>query len=186
MIQTAEISIRPSTDDDVAALTAIYADAVLHGTASWEIEPPDVAEMGRRRHSLLGAGYPYIVAVVDGCVGGYAYAGPYRPRPAYRSTVENSIYVAPDRQGLGIGAVLLRALMSDCASRGFRQMVAVIGDPEGGSKTSRALHERMGFREAGLVRSIGYKQGRWLDQLLMQCALGDGAASPPDKGPAQP
>jgi phosphinothricin acetyltransferase len=186
MTQAAEISIRPSTDDDVAALTAIYADAVLHGTASWEIDPPDETEMARRRQAVLGAGYPYIVAVIEGEVVGYAYAGPYRPRPAYRSTVENSIYVAPGRQGLGIGAKLLSALMADCAFRGFRQMVAVIGDPEGGSRNSRALHERMGFREAGLVRSIGYKQGRWLDQLLMQCALGDGAASPPDKGLTQP
>jgi L-amino acid N-acyltransferase YncA len=173
------ISIRPALPTDVPAITAIYADAVLHGTASWELEPPDKTEMLRRYQAALAGNYPYLVAEADGALLGYAYAGAYRPRPAYRSTVENSIYIAPGAQGRGVGASLLGALMTDCAQRGFRQMIAVIGDGTGASIGSRRLHERAGFRLIGIAEKVGYKHGRWLDQMLMQKELGEGSATPP-------
>jgi phosphinothricin acetyltransferase len=172
-------SIRPATAADIPAIAAIYAHAVLHGTASWELDPPDEAEMARRRDAILAGGYPYLAAEIDGRLRGYAYAGPYRPRPAYRATVENSIYIAPDAQGQGIGTALLVALMAACAQRGFRQMIAVIGDPAGGSGGSRRLHERAGFRLVGVAEKVGFKHGRWLDQMLMQKELGEGDRSPP-------
>ncbi len=171
--------IRAATSDDVQAIAAIYAHAVLHGTASWEIEPPDAREMRRRMEAILAGGYPYLVADRDDAILGYAYAGAYRPRPAYRSTVENSIYIAPGAQGRGVGAALLAALMQDCAARGFRQMIAVIGDAAGGSAGSRRLHERAGFRLIGVAQAVGWKHGRWLDQTLMQKELGEGDLTPP-------
>lgn len=169
--------VRPSAEADIPAIAAIYAHAVVRGTASFELEPPDEAEMARRRAALLAGGYPYLVAEIGGAVAGYAYAGPYRTRPAYRATVEDSIYVAPSRQGLGVGRALLGALIEACAAEGFRQMVAVIGDSA--SAGSRRLHAAQGFRLVGVLEAVGYKQGRWLDSVLMQRALGDGAASPP-------
>jgi phosphinothricin acetyltransferase len=172
-------SIRPADPVDIPAITAIYAHAVLHGTASWELDPPDEAEMLRRREAILAGGYPYLVAEHAGLVLGYAYAGAYRPRPAYRATVENSIYIAPDAQGLGVGAALLEALMAECSARGFRQMIAVIGDGTGASIGSRRLHERAGFRLIGVAEKVGYKHGRWLDQMLMQKELGEGDRTPP-------
>lgn len=172
-------SIRPATSADITAIAAIYAHAVLHGTASWEVEPPDEPEILRRYEAILTGGYPYLVAERDGTVLGYAYAGAYRPRPAYRSTVENSIYIAPHAQGLGLGSLLLDALMQDCAGRGFRQMIAVIGDGTGASAGSRRLHERAGFRLVGVAENVGFKHGRWLDQMLMQKELGEGDRSPP-------
>jgi L-amino acid N-acyltransferase YncA len=172
-------SIRPAEPADIPAITTIYAYAVLHGTASWELDPPDEAEMLRRREAILAGGYPYLVAERAGLVLGYAYAGAYRPRPAYRATVENSIYIAPEAQGLGIGAALLDALMAACSARGFRQMIAVIGDGTGASIGSRRLHERAGFRLIGVAEKVGYKHGRWLDQMLMQKELGEGDATPP-------
>lgn len=173
------ISIRPALPADIPAITAIYADAVLHGTASWELDPPDEAEMLRRYQAVLAGNYPYLIAEAERALLGYAYAGAYRPRPAYRSTVENSIYIAPEAQGRGVGAALLGALMTDCAQRGFRQMIAVIGDGTGASIGSRRLHERAGFRLIGVAEKIGYKHGRWLDQMLMQKDLGEGDSSPP-------
>ena len=122
------LQIRDSLLRDVPAITAIYADAVLHGSASFELDPPDAAEIARRRETLLTNGYPYIVAEQDGIVVGYSYAGPYRPRPAYRFTVENSVYVSPDHQGLGIGRTLLFRLIARCEHAGYRLMIAVIGD----------------------------------------------------------
>ncbi len=172
-------SIRPALPGDVPAITAIYAHAVLHGTASWELEPPDQAEMLRRFEAVLAGGYPYLVAQRDGGILGYAYAGAYRPRPAYRSTVENSIYVAPAAQGRGIGSLLLDALMQACTERGFRQMIAVIGDGTGASVGSHRLHERAGFRLIGVAEKVGFKHGRWLDQMLMQKELGEGDRRPP-------
>ena len=172
-------SIRPAAPADIPAITAIYADAVLHGTASWELDPPDEPEMLRRYQAVLAGNYPYLVAETDGALLGYAYAGAYRPRPAYRATVENSIYIAPGAQGRGIGAALLAALMQDCTARGFRQMIAVIGDGTGASIGSRRLHERAGFRLIGVAEKVGYKHGRWLDQMLMQKELGEGSATPP-------
>jgi phosphinothricin acetyltransferase len=172
-------TIRPASAADIPALAAIYGHAVLHGTASWELDPPDEAEMARRREAILAGGYPYLVAESGGVLLGYAYAGAYRPRPAYRATVENSIYIAPDAQGRGVGTALLGTLMAACADRGFRQMIAVIGDPTGGSTGSRRLHERAGFRLIGVAEKVGFKHGRWLDQMLMQKELGNRDATSP-------
>lgn len=169
--------VRPSSDGDLPAITAIYAHAVTHGTASFELDPPDEAEMARRRAALLAAGYPYLVAEAAGGVAGYAYAGAYRPRPAYRATVEDSIYVAPDAQAGGIGRALLTALIGACEARGFRQMVAVIGDSR--SAGSIRLHESLGFRRVGILEAVGYKHGRWLDSVLMQRSLGAADTAPP-------
>jgi len=172
-------SIRPAVAADIPAITTIYAHAVLHGTASWELDPPDEAEMLRRFEAIAAGGYPYLVAEEAGRLLGYAYAGAYRPRPAYRSTVENSIYIAPDSQGRGVGVALLDALMQECTRRGFRQMIAVIGDGTGASLGSRRLHERAGFRLIGVAEKVGFKHGRWLDQMLMQKDLGEGDRTPP-------
>lgn len=172
-------SIRPAIPADIAAIASIYGHAVLHGTASWELEPPGEAEMQQRFDAILAGGYPYLVAEWDGAILGYAYAGAYRPRPAYRTTVENSIYIAPAAQGLGIGTLLLDALMQACTERGFRQMIAVIGDGTGASIGSRRLHERAGFRLIGVAERVGFKHGRWLDQMLMQKELGEGDLTPP-------
>jgi L-amino acid N-acyltransferase YncA len=174
------LAIRPALPADIPAITAIYAHAVSHGTASWELKPPDTAEMQRRFETILSGGYPYLVAERNGALLGYAYAGAYRPRPAYRSTVENSIYIAPGAQGAGVGAALLAALIDACTSRGFRQMVAVIGDGTGASVGSRRLHERAGFRLIGVAEKVGYKHGRWLDQMLMQKELGEADRAPPE------
>lgn len=173
------LSIRPALPEDIAAITQIYAHAVLHGTASWELDPPDAAQMMQRFETVLSGGYPYLVAQDDDDLLGYAYAGAYRPRPAYRSTVENSIYIAPGAQGRGVGRALLAALEAACTERGFRQMIAVIGDGTGASVGSRKLHEAAGFRLIGVAEKVGYKHGRWLDQMLMQKELGDGDRSPP-------
>jgi phosphinothricin acetyltransferase len=172
------VLVRPSQDADLAVCHAVYAHAVIHGTASWELEPPDLAEFARRRAVLLDGGFPWLVAEADGRVLGYAYAGPYRPRAAYRATVEDSVYVAPEACGRGIGTSLLTTLMAACAFQGFRQMVAVIGDGEGGSVASTRLHEKAGFSRIGVARAVGFKHGRWLDQVLMQKALGEGSSGP--------
>jgi L-amino acid N-acyltransferase YncA len=171
------IIIRPATPADIAAITRIYADAVLHGTASFEIEPPDETEMWRRQAALLDNGYPYLAAEIDGLVAGYAYAGAYRARPAYKWSVEDSIYVAPDLHGKGVGGLLLARLVDESAQRGFRQMIAVIGDSA--QIGSIALHERAGFSHVGTLRSVGFKHGKWLDTVLMQRALGNGDAAGP-------
>jgi phosphinothricin acetyltransferase len=171
------LHIRPSRDADLPAIAAIYAHAVVHGTASFELEPPGEAEMVRRRTALMDAGYPYLVAEGGGAVLGYAYAGPYRTRPAYRSTVEDSIYVAPDAKGQGVGRALLSALIGECEQRDFRLMVAVIGDAA--SAGSIALHRSLGFTPVGILQNIGYKHGRWLDSVLMQRPIGPGASAPP-------
>jgi L-amino acid N-acyltransferase YncA len=173
----ADLLIRPVAPGDLAAITAIYAHAVRHGTASFEIEPPDEAEMSRRQRALLDGGYPYVVAERGGRLSGYAYAGPYRTRPAYRWSVEDSIYVAADAQGAGIGRALLSRLIEDSTARGFRQMIAVIGDSA--QTPSIALHRAAGFRLIGTIDSVGFKHGRWLDSVLMQRALGEGASSAP-------
>jgi phosphinothricin acetyltransferase len=172
-------SIRPATPADIPAIAAIYGDAVRNGTASWELDAPHEAEMLRRLEAILAGGYPYLVAQRDGLLLGYAYASAYRPRPAYRSTVENSIYIAPDAQGAGMGSALLAALIEACTAEGFRQMIAVIGDGTGASVGSRRLHERAGFRLIGVAEKVGFKHGRWLDQMLMQKDLGEGGATPP-------
>ena len=173
------IIIRDSRPSDVPAICAIYGHSVRHGVASFEIEPPDELEIARRRDAILAGGFPYIVAEDDGKVVGYSYAGPYRPRPAYRFTVENSVYVAPDQQRKGIGRTLLPALIGRCEATGFRLMVAVIGDSE--NYASIALHAAFGFQHAGLLPSVGWKHGRWLDSVLMVRPLGPGATTPPDR-----
>ncbi len=171
------LAIRAATAADIPAITAIYDHAVRHGTASFELAPPDAAEMTRRRQALVEAGYPYLVAEVDGVVAGYAYAGPYRPRPAYRWSVEDSVYVAPAQHRRGIGAALLGRLIAEAEQRGFRQMIAVIGDSA--QVPSIALHRAAGFRLIGTIEHVGHKFGRWLDTVLMQRALGPGASTPP-------
>ena len=171
--------VRPSAPSDIAAIAAIYAHAVVHGTASFALDPPGEAEMARRRAALLEGGYPFLVAERHGAVLGYAYAGPYRTRPAYRSTVEDSVYVAPEAQGQGLGRALLSALIAACEALDFRLMVAVIGDEA--SRGSIRLHESLGFAHAGVLPGIGYKQRRWLATVLMQRPLGPGTESPPTR-----
>jgi L-amino acid N-acyltransferase YncA len=172
-----KVTIRPVLPGDIGAITRIYADAVRDGTASFEIEPPDEAEMLRRQTALLNNGYPYFTAEIESVVAGYAYAGPYRTRPAYKWSVEDSVYVAPDMHRKGIGALLLRALVAASAQRGYRQMIAVIGDSA--QIGSIALHERAGFSHIGTLRSVGFKHGKWLDTVLMQRALGEGDTTTP-------
>jgi L-amino acid N-acyltransferase YncA len=170
-------AIRSATPADIAAITAIYRPAVLTGTASFELEPPDEAEMLRRFKAVTEGAYPYFVAELDGRVAGYAYANAYRTRPGYRFSVENSVYVAPGAQGKGIGQALLAALIDVCTTQGFRLMVAVIGDSA--NLGSIALHRRAGFRFCGTIHSVGYKFGRWLDSVIMELPLGEGEASTP-------
>jgi L-amino acid N-acyltransferase YncA len=172
-----EISIRPAGPNDLAAITRIYADAVRHGTASFEIDPPDQDEMARRFDVLAASGFPYLVAQSTRTVVGYAYAGPYRAWPAYRWTVEDSIYVAPDGQRRGIGRALLDRLIAEAEERGFRQMIAVIGGSD--QPGSIALHAAAGFRIVGTLACVGFKLDRWLDSVLMQRALGNGATTAP-------
>jgi L-amino acid N-acyltransferase YncA len=169
------LSIRFAQASDNAAITRIYAHAVRHGTASFETEPPDEAEMARRQSALEAGGFPFLVAEQDGEVVGYAYAGPYRARPGYRFTVEDSIYIAAQAQGRGIGRALLAKLIAEAEQRGFRQMIAVIGDSA--QIASIALHEAAGFRLVGTFEAVGFKFGRWLDSVLMQRALGEGAST---------
>jgi len=175
------IAIRPASRADLPVITGIYAHAVSTGTASYELEPPSEAEMVTRFDALAAASYPFFVAENPQGVLGYAYAGPFRPRRAYRFMVEDSIYLDPTAQGRGIGRLLLAALVESCTRLGFRQMVAVIGDGKRNQASVR-LHESLGFRHAGLLEGSGYKHGRWLDTVFMQLPLNDGTVSPPDPG----
>jgi L-amino acid N-acyltransferase YncA len=172
-----KVIIRPAMPADIAAITGIYADAVVNGTASFAIAPPNEAEMARRQAALLNNGYPYLTAEIEGAVAGYAYAGPYRSRPAYKWSVEDSIYVAPQMHRKGIGGLLLRRLVAESEQRGYRQMIAVIGDSA--QIGSSAVHERAGFSHIGTLRSVGFKHGKWLDTVLMQRALGKGDTTMP-------
>jgi L-amino acid N-acyltransferase YncA len=165
-----ELLIRPAAAADIAAIARIYAHAVRFGTASFELEPPDETEMARRQRAIVEAGYPYLVAQAERAVLGYAYVGPYRARPAYRWSVENSVYVAPEALRRGIGRTLLDALIAEAERRGFRQMIAVIGDAA--QTPSIALHRAAGFRLIGTLEAVGFKHGRWLDTVLMQRPLG--------------
>ncbi len=175
------IAIRPASRDDIPAIAAIYGHAVRTGTASYELEPPSEAEMASRFDALNAGSYPYVVAVSSDAVLGYAYAGPFRPRRAYRFMVEDSIYLDPVAQGRGTGRRLLTALVEACTRLGFRQMVAVIGDGKHNQASVR-LHESLGFRHAGLLEGSGYKHARWLDTVFMQLSLNGGTASPPNPG----
>ncbi len=176
-----DLVLRPSQEGDLPEITAIYGGEVLGGTASYEIEPPSVEEMTRRWRELVGGGYPYLVAERDGAVLGYAYVGPYNRRAAYRYIVEDSIYIAAQARGSGLGRALLRELIGISEGLGFRQMIAVIGGGTGQSP-SVGLHSALGFRRIGLIEASGFKHGRWLDTVLMQRALGPGNTTLPDEG----
>jgi phosphinothricin acetyltransferase len=173
------VQVRPSQPADLPAITAIYAWNVEHGTGTFELEAPDLAEMSRRRDDVLSKGLPWLVAEQDGQVLGYAYANHFRPRRAYRFCLEDSIYLAREAQGRGVGTQLLRELVDRCEAAGARQMLAVIGDSA--NRGSIGVHARLGFSHTGLLKSAGWKFGRWLDVVLMQRSLGDGdAKAPPD------
>lgn len=170
--------LRPSTEADVPAITGIYRQAVLHGTGTFELDPPDEDEITRRRADVLSKGLPWLVAQAGQDILGYAYANQFRPRPAYRYFLEDSIYLAPGAQGRGIGRLLLAELCARCTAQGARQMLAVIGDSA--NAASIGVHRACGFEHTGLLRSSGWKFGRWLDVVLMQRTLGPGQASPPE------
>ena len=185
--------LRDSQEADLPAITAIYAHHVLHGTGTFELEPPDLAEMTRRRAEVLGRGLPWLVAERDGQVLGYAYANYFRPRMAYRFCLEDSIYLAPEAQGAGLGSLLLAELIARCEAQGARQMVAVIGDSANAG--SIGVHRRAGFEPMGVMKAAGWKFDRWLDVVFMQRELGLGAAvgpqalaaaSPPPEGVQNP
>jgi phosphinothricin acetyltransferase len=171
---------RPATPADIPAITAIYAHHVRTGLATFELDPPAEAEMLGRFHALAGNGMPYLVAHDGDRVLGYAYAGPYRPRPAYRFTVEDSIYVDPAAIGQGVGRQLLLALVDASAAIGMRQMVAVIGDSA--NAASIGVHRRCGFVPVGTLASVGFKFGRWVDSVFMQRPLGAGDTELPAAG----
>jgi L-amino acid N-acyltransferase YncA len=170
-------SIRDAQLSDVPAITAIYAVHVRDGFGSFELIPPSEDEMMRRLATVVDAGLPYLVAELDGRIAGYTYAAPYRPRPAYGYTVENSVYVAVWAQRRGVGRALLHALIPACEAIGKRQMIAVIGDA--GNTASIALHRTVGFHRIGTLQAVGFKHGRWLDVVLMQRHLGPGTACAP-------
>jgi L-amino acid N-acyltransferase YncA len=172
-----DVEIRVASAADLIAITEIYQHAVLFGTATFELDPPDVAEMTGRFESLISGGFPYFVAAQDGRPVGYAYAGPYRLRPAYRFTVENSIYLAPAVQHRGIGTALLQRLIAESEARGFRQMIGIVGDSANAG--SIGVHRKCGFQLLGTHPNVGFKFGRWLDTVMMQRALGDGANTLP-------
>lgn len=168
--------LRASSEADLPAITAIYRHAVQHGTGTFELEPPDEGEMARRRAEVLGRSLPWLVAERDGQVLGYAYANYFRPRLAYRFCLEDSIYLAPQAQGAGVGSVLLAELVAQCEAAGARQMVAVIGDSA--NTASIGVHRRLGFESTGLLKAAGWKFERWLDVVFMQRELGLGAGAP--------
>lgn len=172
------ITINDSVDMDIVAISAIYGYWVRHGLASFELEPPTEADMVTRRESVLREDFPYLVArTADGRVVGFAYCNFYRTRPAYRYACEDSIYVAPDMVGMGVGHALLKTLIERCERRGSRVMIAVIGDSA--NHASIRLHEKFGFERAGLLPAVGWKHSRWVDSVLMSRTLGDGHRSPP-------
>ena len=175
-MNTPALLIRPSTLDDLPAITAIYAHAVLHGTGTFEIEAPDEAEMARRREDVLSKGLPWLVAQAGDQVLGYAYANHFRPRRAYRFCLENSIYLAAQARGQGLGRLLLTELVGRCEAAGARQMLAVIGDADNAG--SIGVHAALGFEHCGVLKAAGWKFDRWLDVVLMQRSLGHGHARP--------
>ncbi len=176
------VTVRNAHPEDLPQVQKIYAHHVLHGLASFEEAPPDLAEMTRRFEATQARALPYLAAVDSSTkeVLGYAYAGPYRPRPAYRYAVENSVYVAPGLEGRGVGRALLEELILRCTGLGLRQMIAVIGDS--GHLPSIAFHESLGFTRIGTLRAVGFKFGRWVDSVILQRALGGGGDTPPRAG----
>jgi phosphinothricin acetyltransferase len=175
--------LRAAAATDLPAITAIYAHHVRTGLASFETEAPSLAEMTQRFGAITGGGYPYLVAVQESAVLGYAYASAYRTRPAYRFTVEDSIYVTPEAVGRGIGRALLARLVAECEQRGHRQMLAVIGDSA--NEASIAVHRACGFTLKAVLDAVGFKFGRWVDSVLMQRPLGESDRTlPTDSGRA--
>lgn len=170
--------IRPAREHDAEALAAIYGHAVLHGFGTFEEEPPSAADMEGRRRLIANRGLPYLVAEDEGHVLGFAYAGPFRPRAAYRYTLEDSVYVAPDAVGQGVGRALLSAIIAACEALGVRQLIAVVGDS--GNEASLALHRSLGFEQTGIGRSVGFKHGRWVDIVQLQKPLNGGDTNAPD------
>jgi len=170
--------LRPSRPEDVAAITAIYGGHVAHGSGSFELEPPGEAEMARRRDDILTQGLPWLVAEQAGQLLGFAYANRFRPRPAYRYALEDSVYVAEQAQRHGLGRWLLAELIARCEALGARQMFALVGDSA--NTASIGLHRALGFSEVGVMRAAGWKLGRWLDVVILQRRLGAGEHSPPE------
>ena len=169
--------VRPATAEDAEALAAIYGDAVLNGFGTFEEEPPSPADMEKRRRDIAERGLPYLVAEQDGQVLGFAYAGPFRPRAAYRYTLEDSVYVAPHAAGRGVGRAVLSAVIEACEALGVRQLMAVIGDS--GNAASIGLHRSLGFEQTGVGKSVGFKHGRWVDIVHMQKPLNGGDSLEP-------
>lgn len=174
--KSGELTVRPSVENDVPAMLAIYAHHIKNGLGAFDPEPMHDEDIKRRRKNMLRRRLPHLVAERDGAVVGYAYAVPFRKRPAYRYAVKHSIYVHPDHLHSGIGRVLLPALIDACSAAGFRQMFAYV-DAE--NVPSQNLHEAFGFRRVGMLEGVGYKFGRWTDSLLMQRGLGPGSTTPP-------
>ena len=172
------MTLRPAQTADLEAIQAIYAHHVTHGLGTFEEVPPSVAAMGERLEAVRAKGLPWLVAQSEGGILGYAYAGPFRPRAAYRYTVEDSVYVAPEAMGQGVGRALLDGVIAACRPLGLRQMVAVIGDS--GNAASIAVHRRCGFEQLAVLPGLGWKFGRWVDVVWMQRALDGGDARPPD------
>jgi L-amino acid N-acyltransferase YncA len=170
--------IRPATNADAKALAAIYGHHVVHGFGTFEEAPPSPADMDQRRRAIVAHGLPYLAAEDAGRVVGFAYAAPFRPRAAYRFTVEDSVYIAPDAIGQGIGRAVLSAVLEACEGLGLRQVMAVIGDSA--NAASIGLHSALGFEHMGVGRSVGFKQGRWIDIVWMQKALNRGDATVPE------
>jgi L-amino acid N-acyltransferase YncA len=175
------IKVRACAESDMRAVTEIYAHHVLYSPATFELEPPGLDEMISRRRAILEGGYVYLVAEADTGIVGYAYVSAYRSRPAYRFTVENSVYVRAGHEGRGIGRRLMQVLLAECEKKPYRQMIAVIGDSA--NRASIELHSRLGFRMIGTLPSVGFKFGRWLDSVLMQKELGAGDRTPPVDSP---
>lgn len=173
-----DFTIRAATNEDMPAILAIYEESVLNGISTYELVAPDLAEITQRFEAITSLGYPFIVGMIGEDLAGYAYASAFRTRPAYRFIVEDSIYMAPNARGKGLGKILLVQLIEQCAQLGFRQMFAVIGGPE---PASVFLHRRCGFEDCGTMRGSGYKFGKWLDTKIMQLALGEGDATNPDE-----
>jgi L-amino acid N-acyltransferase YncA len=168
-VHQTDIAIRRTVPDDLEAIGAIYAHHVHTTVATFELTAPDLPEWQRRLHAIAGDGLPFLTATRDGRVAGYAYCSPWKARPAYRYTVEDSIYVAPDAVGCGVGGLLFDALLTDCAGTGVREIIAVIVDADGAA--SLALHRNRGFVDAGRLAAVGFKHGRWLDTVLLQRSL---------------
>ncbi|MDR2112739.1 MAG: GNAT family N-acetyltransferase [Candidatus Accumulibacter sp.] len=181
--KTSRPTVRDSLPGDVPQIARIYAHWVRFGLASFELEAPPEDEMARRRQAVIDNGFPHLVATTapGGTVAGYAYASVYRPRAAYRFSCENSIYISPDHRRSGVGRALLAELIARCEKKGFRLMVAVIGDS--GNLASIGLHRSLGFQHAGQLKTIGWKHDRWVDSVLMTRPLGEGSRTPPDEFP---